>query len=163
MIKAVTFDLDGTLIQLPIDYKRLFQEFQKIMKTDKINPIAKTVSKTDNGSRAQLFKVWDNAELAASKKMTTNEEGMTVYRKNLEKPKALVTMQGRKLVAIIAEQLELSFDVVITREDSLNREKQLKKAAEKLDVKIQNILFVGNTEDDALAAERAGCQFSKVK
>ena len=163
MIKAVTFDLDGTLIQLPIDYKRLFQEFQKIMKTDKINPIAKTVSKTDNASRAQLFKVWDNAELAASKKMTTNEEGMTVYRKNLEKPKALVTMQGRKLVAIIAEQLELSFDVVITREDSLNREKQLKKAAEKLNVKIQNILFVGNTEDDALAAERAGCQFSKVK
>jgi len=163
LIKAVTFDLDGTLIQLPIDYKRLFQEFQKIMKTDKINPIAKTVSKTGNASRAQLFKVWDNAELAASKKITTNEEGMTVYRKNLEKPKALVTMQGRKLVATIVEQLELSFDVVITREDSLNREKQLKKAAEKLNVKIQNILFVGNTEDDALAAERAGCQFSKVK
>jgi phosphoglycolate phosphatase-like HAD superfamily hydrolase len=53
--------------------------------------------------------------------------------------------------------------LVITREDSLSRVEQLKIAAEKLAVQTQNILFIGNTNEDMLAAKTVGCQFMRVK
>ena len=45
MIEAVIFDLDGTLIDLPIDYSKLFEEFSKIMKTTIAHPITRAISK----------------------------------------------------------------------------------------------------------------------
>jgi phosphoglycolate phosphatase-like HAD superfamily hydrolase len=52
--------------------------------------------------------------------------------------------------------------LVITREDSLSRVEQLKIAAEKLGAQMQNILFIGNTNEDVLAAKTVGCQFMRV-
>lgn len=163
MIEAVIFDLDGTLIHLLIDYEELFREFKKIMQVDNIQPLVDAVSRLDKKTRGQVFRVWDNAELAAAAKMTVNEEGMKIYKKFSQKPKALVTMQGRTIVKNILAQLRLSFNVIVTREDSLNRTEQLKNAAEKLKTQFQSILFVGNTENDSLAAEKIGCQFLRIK
>jgi phosphoglycolate phosphatase-like HAD superfamily hydrolase len=59
--------------------------------------------------------------------------------------------------------LGLSFNFIITREDSLNRVEQLRIAAEKLGIKMQNILFIGNTDEDMLAAKTVGCQFMRVE
>ena len=163
MIEAVIFDLDGTLVQLPIDYEKLFIEFKKIMHADNVHPLVDAVSRLDKDTREQVFKVWDKAELAASAKMTVNGEGMKIYRNFSQKPKALVTMQGRTIVKNILTQLKLSFNIIVTREDSLNRTEQLKNGAEKLKTQFQNILFVGNTENDSLAAEKIGCQFLRIR
>lgn len=163
MIEAVIFDLDGTLIHLPIDYEELFREFKKIMQVEHIHPLVDAFSKLDKNTRRQVFRVWDNAELAASAKMTVNEEGVKIYKKFAQKPKALVTLQGRTLVKTILAQLGLPFDVIITREDSLNRTEQLKNAAKRLKIQFQSILFVGNTKNDSLAAEKVGCQFLRTK
>lgn len=162
MIEAVIFDLDGTLIHLPIDYERLFQEFSKIMKTDEVHPLTKTISRLDEKTREKLFEVWDNAELAALTEMTVNDEGMSLYKKFHEKPRALVTMQGEAFVRNVLERLGLSFNFVVTREHCLNRAEQLKIAAEKLKTSFENILFIGNTNDDFLAARNVGCQFLRV-
>jgi FMN phosphatase YigB (HAD superfamily) len=52
--------------------------------------------------------------------------------------------------------------LILTREDSLSRVEQLKIAAEKLGVQMQNILFIGNANEDILAAKTVGCQFTRV-
>jgi HAD superfamily hydrolase (TIGR01549 family) len=163
LIKAVIFDLDGTLIHLPIDYEELFLEFKKIMLVDSVHPLADAVSRLNKNTRGRVFRVWDKAELAAAAKMSVNEEGMKIYKNFSQKPKALVTMQGRKIVKNILAQLGLSFNITVTREDSLNRTEQLKNAAEKLKTQFQSILFVGNTETDSLAAEKIGCQFLRIR
>jgi phosphoglycolate phosphatase-like HAD superfamily hydrolase len=95
--------------------------------------------------------------------MTINDEGTRIYKKFSAKRKALVTMQGKALVTVALERLRLSFEVVLTREDSLSRVEQLKNAAQKLGTQADDVLFVGNTEGDQLAAEKVGCQFLKVK
>lgn len=162
MIKAVIFDLDGTLIHLPVDYERLFQEFSKIMRTVDVRPLTKTIPKLDEETRKKLFEVWDKVELAALESMRTNDQGTAQYKKLSKKPKILVTMQGRALAHIVLKRLGLSFDAVVTREDHLDRVKQLKTAAEKLKTQTNDILFIGNTDEDLLAAKTVGCQFLRV-
>jgi len=162
VIAAVVFDLDGTLVDLPVDWEGLFAEFKVIMHVDNVRPVAETVSKVYAETRKQIFEAWDKAELAVSKTCTTNEKGMKIYRENADKPKALVTLQGKKAVEIIAGEFKLSFDVILTREDSLSRSEQLLMAAENLKVPPKNILFVGNADTDATAAEKVGCQFLRV-
>jgi HAD superfamily hydrolase (TIGR01549 family) len=162
LTKAVIFDLDGTLINLPIDYDRLFQELGKIMKTKEVRPITTTVARLDEKTKKKAFEVWESIELDAFEKMTVNDEGMDLYRRFSDKPKALVTMQGITLTQNVFESLGLSFDSVITRADSLNRREQLELAAKKTGKTLRDTLFVGNTDEDAHAAEEAGCRFLKV-
>ncbi len=163
MIEAVVFDLDGTLVHLPIDYEWLFQEFKRILQVENIHPVLEVVSKADVSTRGRLFAVWENAELAALRDMRVNDEGMRVYADSAPKPRALVTMQGENLVARVVGKLGLRFDVVVTREDSLSRVQQLKQALARLGKDAEMVLFVGNTEADASAAGKVGCQFLLVE
>jgi HAD superfamily hydrolase (TIGR01549 family) len=163
MIEAVVFDLDGTLVNLPINYEELLGEFKEIMRVENVRPLVDTVSRVDDETRKRVFRAWDKAELAVSAKITVNDEGMKVYREYAEKPKALVTLQGRKVVDAVVARFGLAFDVVVTRENSLFRAEQLRTAAEKLGLQMENVLFVGNADGDAVAAEKVDCQFLRVK
>lgn len=163
MITAVIFDLDGTLIYLPIDYERLFQEFSKIMKTEDVQPLTEKISRLDKKTRKRIFDAWSRFEREASRNFTVSKEGVALYQRFSNIPKALVTMQGKMLVNNVIKRLGMPFDFVITREDNLDRTKQLQKAAQMLEAQPQNILFVGNTDEDHVASKRFGCQFLRVK
>ena len=163
MAKAVIFDLDGTLIRLPIDYGKLLKEFSEIMETNNVRPLTEKISKLNDKTRKNIFEVWDRFELAALKDVTVNEEGISLYKKFHKIPRALVTMQGKALVQIVTNRFELSFSVVITREDSLDRVVQLQIAVQKFKTQSKDVLFVGNTEEDNRAAKKIGCQFLRVK
>ena len=163
MIKAVIFDLDGTLVHLPINYEKLFTEFKKIIGTSDLHPLAQKVSELDTKTKKKIFDVWNNFEIEAVSNLRLNTEGMGFYKKFSKKRKALVTMQGKPVVDIITERLKLHFDAIITREETLNRIEQLKIAAQKLGTSLSNVLFIGNTQEDSLAAEKTGCEFIRVR
>jgi phosphoglycolate phosphatase-like HAD superfamily hydrolase len=162
LIQAVIFDLDGTLIRLPINYERLFQEISKITKIANVRPLTRTISKLDEKTRKKVFEVWDKAELSALMGMTVNDGGLALYERFSEKPKALVTMQGKALVQNVLERLGLSFNSLVTREDCLDRVAQLRIAVEKLGKPLQNVMFIGNTDEDFLAAKKIGCKFLRM-
>ena len=163
MIEAVVFDLDGTLVNLPIEYELLFGEFKKIMKRSELRPLAETISMTDETTRDNVFKAWEKAELAVSGRISSNETGLGIYRMHKGKRKGLVTLQGRAIVKLILRDFDLDFDFIVTREDTLSRVDQILKAARKLGADKRNVLFVGNTEGDAAAARQVGCKFLRVK
>ncbi|MGD8566280.1 MAG: HAD-IA family hydrolase [Candidatus Bathyarchaeota archaeon] len=163
MIKAVIFDLDGTLVHLPIDYERLFQQFREIMETSDIHPVAKKILELDKERKKEIFEVWNKAEAAALANITQEKEGINIYNWIPVKQKALVTMQGKVLVEKVLERFNLSFKFMVTRENSLNRPEQLRIVADKLKVPFKNVLFVGNREDDLQAANEVGCHFLRVR
>lgn len=163
MIEAVIFDLDGTLINLPVNYGKLIEEIENITKAEYVGPLTVAVSKLDEKTKREVFKVWDEAELEALEKMTINDKGMAVYRRFSEKPKALVTMQGKALAKAVFERLKLSFRIVLTRDDSLDRVEQLGHAIQSLRTPAGKILFVGNTKGDWQAAKNVECQFRNVR
>lgn len=163
MIEIVIFDLDGTLVHLPIDYEVLFEEFKQIMHVDNVRPVVATVSRVDEKTRKLVFEAWDKAELAVSEKTTLNEEGIKIYRKFKDKQKALVTLQGKAVVDTILRRFGLTFGFVVTREDSLFRTEQLTKVITYLRVEPPNVLFAGNADSDADASEKIGCQFQRIR
>ncbi|MEM3730878.1 MAG: HAD-IA family hydrolase [Candidatus Bathyarchaeia archaeon] len=163
MIKAVIFDFDGTLVHLQIDYDKLFKELSKITRIKNVRPLTKVTAQLDEETKQKAFNVWNRIELEAITNMKVNSEGMAHYQRFLEKRKALVTMQGKPFLEIALKRLGISFDYIVTREDSLDRVKQLEIAAKKLRTLAQNILFIGNTDGDMIAAKNFGCQFLRVK
>ncbi|HEX9262575.1 MAG TPA: HAD hydrolase-like protein [Candidatus Bathyarchaeia archaeon] len=162
MIEAVAFDLDGTLVRLPIDYEMLFEEFKKIMRLTEVRPLVDTISKVDEKTRKLVFTAWDKAEFGVFKEISINEKGMKIYRNLADETKALVTLQGKAIVDAILKRFGLVFDTVITREDAFLRINQLKKVLVRLEVNANSLLFVGNTDGDAAAAKKIGCQFHRI-
>jgi HAD superfamily hydrolase (TIGR01549 family) len=163
VIEAAVFDLDGTLVHVPIDYQALFSEFRHIMRVPEVRPLVESISKLDGKTRETVFRAWDDAELAVLGNVAANEEGVNIYTQLKDKRRALVTLQGKAVVKEILKQHGLTFDFVLTREDSLFRTEQLTKAIDLLKVKPGSILFVGNADSDASAAEKVGCQFQRVR
>ncbi len=163
MIAAYVFDLDGTLACLPVNWEQLFEEFKRIMHIDAVRPLVDTISRTEGKMRQEVFSVWDRAESAAMKGTTACKEGISLYQEATGKPKALVTLQGKKIVDELTKRFGLTFDLVLTREDSLFRSEQLLMVSEKLKVPITEIMFVGNADTDEAAAKKVGCQFHRVK
>jgi HAD superfamily hydrolase (TIGR01549 family) len=163
VIEGVIFDLDGTLVKLPIDYRTLYEEFKKIIGVNNIEPVTKTIAKLDATLKGRIFDTWTTAELAILPKMTTVKEGMMLYQKYRGTPRVLVTMQGKITVERILNSLSLSFQAVITREDSLDRATQIRMAIRKLRLRPENVIVIGDRETDQTAAEKLGCQFKMVK
>lgn len=160
---ALVFDLDGTLVDLPINYEAMFGEFKRIMNVKEVRPVLKTVAEiTDFQTRKRVYDTWERYELAVVQRTIYHEEGIRIYKAHTDKPRALVTMQGKKTVEKILDKFEMNFDAVITRENSFNRAEQLKMAAQKLDVELKDVLFVGNMDNDEEAAKAVGCQFKRV-
>jgi HAD superfamily hydrolase (TIGR01549 family) len=163
MIKGVVFDMDGTLVHLPINYELLYQELRKILKTTEIKQITDAVSKLNDEQRGTIYQIWTRLELEALPSLKVNHEGIRIYNKFSNKPSALITLQGKEVVKRIIETLNLSFAFILSREDSYDRVEQLKMTAEKLDLKTQDVLMVGDRESDRKAAQKLGCQFLMVQ
>lgn len=164
MMEAVIFDLDGTLITLPLDYEgELLPQFSKVTGIENMHPLTDKVSKLDPKKKEKVFQIWNEAELKALEKMTVNNKGKALYDKHIDKSKALVTLQGKTVVKNILQNLTLHFNFIVTREDSLHRTEQLQIALRKLRKPAQNVLFIGNTTGDSTAAKAVGCQFLRVE
>jgi len=164
MFKIVIFDLDGTLLDLPINYSDLYKKVSEITGITDVGPLLKTVSQIEDPQvLKQVFDAWTNFELAIIDKVTIHKEGMQFYKQYTQLQKALVTMQSKETAHKICQKFNLQFDTIFTREDSFNRAEQLKLAITKLNSTPPNTLFIGNIDNDENAAKQIGCQFIRVK
>jgi HAD superfamily hydrolase (TIGR01549 family) len=161
MIEAVVFDLDGTLVNIQIDYEKLHSKIEKQIGV-KIKGLTTTLQKLDREGREKAFEIWTKEEFEALPKMAVNERGMKIYKSYSGKPRVLVTMQGKQTVNVILKKLGLKFQFVITREDSLDRIEQIRAAIKKLKVDVEKVLMIGDRESDFTAAQKVGCQFLRV-
>lgn len=132
------------------------------MRTTQVRPLVQTIAVLDQKTRREIDEVWTRAELEALPDLKINNKGIKLYKKYSEKPSALVTMQSRTVVEEILKALKLSFDAVITREESLDRIKQIEVAVAKLGLKPKNVLMIGDRESDKTSSEKIGCKFLMV-
>ncbi|MCS7126005.1 MAG: HAD family hydrolase [Aigarchaeota archaeon] len=175
LIKAVVFDLDGTLLVHKLRLREAKEKFLEKLEelglkgswisTDM--PLAHILSGLDEKDRALAFNILDNVfeqfETKAVEEAELREDVREVltFLKKLKIKMAIATNNGRKSVESILRKmlLEEFFDVVVTRNDVQDLKpngKMLLETVKKLGVNIEEVIHIGDTTYDVLAAHENG-------
>ncbi len=166
MIKGIIFDLDGTLIKLPIRYELLLNNLKDFFKTtDDLKPLIPSIIEKSEGDELKLktaFNLICEEELIAAKnfEIMDNATQILEFFKSKNYTLGLVTMQCRKAVDKILSNLEISeiFSSIITRDENYDRFQQIKKMFEALNLAPKEVLMVGDRIHDVESAHKAGCK-----
>jgi FMN phosphatase YigB (HAD superfamily) len=168
--KYYVFDMDGTLISLPVEWDKVRAELRRLTGTsiafapfflDVQNIVAK-----DPLLMGPIMRTIDEYESRAVPRATL-EVGATGALKALSgrAKLSLVTMQGRAACDRILERLGIGgyFASSFTREDSMDRTAQLNLALESLGAKQAEAIFVGDRINDLKASRAAGVRFVMIR
>jgi len=162
--KALITDLDGTLVDLKIDWDSLRERVRKAMGWEHpLKPLGVSIPQAARNEEEvrKAFLIVEEAELEAAERAKP-DAGL---REFLNKMKdrgiklGLVTMQASRPARRALEKLGVLdlFDVIVTRDQSLNRKEQILLVLKKLGVDPKNCIFVGDMSWDVNAGKELGC------
>jgi len=166
---AYVFDLDGTLFTIPVDWLKVREEMSKIAGAPIENmPLFLKVEQlilVRPSIRESLFAVLDRHELKVVA-AATPMDGTIELLSHLSKVAklGLVTMQGLAACDSILGRYHLGelFDVLVTREDSLDRAVQLRIVLQSLSSLPKDTLFTGDRLNDVVCGRRTGVDTALV-
>ena len=175
MIKGVIFDLDGTLIQLPINYdiiQKNLKEFFNI--SENLKPLIPTIielSKNDQNKIKTAFSLICKEEILASKNFEIMNEAVEVLKflKSKNLILCLVTMQCRAALNEILYKMNILdlFDFVISRDENYDRFEQIQNSLNNISLNSSEVLVIGDRIHDVESAKKAGCipilKINKIK
>jgi len=164
------FDMDGTLISLPVEWDKVRAELQRLTGTSlPFNPFfldVQTIVANDPLLLGPMMRTIDDYEAKAVPKARLEEGAMDVLLALSKRAKlSLVTMQGRAACDKILERLDIGrfFASSFTREDSMDRTAQLRLALASLEAREAEAFFVGDRINDLKAARTAGVRFVMIR
>ena len=168
--KYYVFDMDGTLISLPVEWDEVRAELRKLTGTslefapfflDVQNIVAK-----DPLLLGPILRTIDEYESRAVPEASLEEGAKKALEVLSGRAKlSLVTMQGRAACDRILEALDIGgyFASSFAREDSMDRTAQLRMALESIGAKEGEAVFVGDRINDLNAARAAGVRFAMIR
>ena len=165
MIKGIIFDLDGTLVRLPIKYDKIFTKLQDLFNTqDEFKPLIQTIIKKANNDSKIIKKAFDiicEEEVIAANNFEAVDGSIDTlnYFKNKNYSLCLVTMQCMKAAKIVLDKMQVSelFSSVITRDISSDRSIQIKESVNFLSFFPDEVMVVGDRIHDVVSAKQVGC------
>lgn len=175
VVKAVIFDLDGTLLLHKLELYEARREFLKRLEEElQINtdpfldlPAAHILNELSEEDRIIAFRilgeVFEPFEMSAAE-IAELREGV---REALEFLKshgiklAIATNNSRESVRLCLKKVMIDscFDVIVTRDDVADLKpngKMILEAVRRLGLKVDEVVHVGDTAHDILAAREAG-------
>ena len=165
MIKGIIFDLDGTLIQLPINYEIVQNNLKFFFNTSKnLTPLIPTIvelSKNDQNKIKTAFSLICKEEILASKNFKIMDDAIEILKflKSKNLILSLVTMQCRDALEKILYKMNILdlFDFIITRDENFNRFEQIQNSLEYTSLNSSEVLMIGDRIHDVESAKKAGC------
>jgi HAD superfamily hydrolase (TIGR01509 family) len=162
--KAWITDLDGTLTILEIDWEHIRGIVRTMLNTDHpLRPLAMSIPSAteDPILRKRAYEYIAQAELEAATKKQRDEKLVSLVRSmRMEGLKlGVVTHQAKAPARLTLERLGVLnyFEVIVSREDALERGEQIGLAADALGVKPHEVIFTGDSPWDIEAGKRLGC------
>ncbi len=162
--KALITDLDGTLVDLRIDWDSLRERVRRVMGWDHpLRPLGRSIPLAARNEEEvrRAFKIVEEEELKAASRAEPDNElrefFVSLRREGLRV--GLVTMQASRSAVLVLRRMNLAdlFDVIVTREYSLDRKKQLVYALKKLGIRGRECVFLGDMEWDVRSGKEVGC------
>jgi HAD superfamily hydrolase (TIGR01509 family) len=158
------FDLDGTLVRFAIDWREIRAQVARLLGTDEeLSPLIPEVERLvdDPELRGRVYRLIDNAEVAATADFRPDDETLELFRRlrELRLRLALVTLQGRRPALEALQRIGLggSFDLIITRDEAKTRKDQLALALRRFDVVPGRAIVIADRQADMAAAKALGC------
>ena len=166
MMKCLIFDLDGTLIKLPIRYETLQNNLKNFFHIeDNLSPLIPSIieqAKNNQNIIDEAFNIVCDEELIAVETLEEIEGLHDVIEHVISKNYtiSLVTMQCKRSLDIILKKLNLGkkFSTVLTRDDYPDRFLQIKKTSEMLNLNPSDITMIGDRIHDINSANQANCK-----
>ena len=165
MIKGIIFDLDGTLIKLPINYNVIQINLKELFNiSEDLKPLIPTIikmSKNDHEKTKSAFDLICKEEILASKNFKIMNDAIDILKflKSKHLILCLVTMQCRNALEKILLKMNISdlFDSVISRDENYDRFEQIQKSLNNISIPPSEIIVVGDRIHDIESAQKAGC------
>lgn len=165
-LKLIIFDLDGTLVNLPVRWGILKERLRRLLRTEEpLTPLLPSIERIVGRNielRTQAWKLIEDEEMNAVLRMETDIEIIRVFEKlkNRGFKIALMTLQGRKPAEEALKRLRIQgfFDDIVSREDAISREEQITELLDRFNLKPSEVIVVGDRLNDMLAATRLGCK-----
>ncbi len=168
-LKALITDMDGTLVDLGIDWDKLREKVRKEMGWDHpLKPLGESIARVARNEEEakKAFSIVEEEEYKAAFNAKRDEELVKLLRSLREKgfKLALVTMQSLRSTKIVLTRLGVFelFDVVVTRDVTVDRALQIQTAMRKLNIIQDEAVFIGDTPRDYEAAKKVGIKFISV-
>ena len=166
MIKGIIFDLDGTLVRLPIRYDLIQNNLKKIFNTqEEFKPLFTDIIDFANGDSIKIKKAFESIceeENKAVENLEIIENAFDVLQffKSKQLKLGLVTLQCRKAVEkVLLKFYQLNvFSSVISRDESYDRKEQIEKTLEKISLLPDEVIIVGDRIHDVVSAKKVGCR-----
>ena len=165
MSKCIIFDLDGTLVRLPIRYELIQKKLRELFDLEvNFSPLIPSIiehSKNNEKLIHHAFELLCQEELLASKSVKEIDGLQEVIDYLLSKKYSisLVTMQCKKSVEIILTKLNLTkkFSSITTRDENYDRFFQIKNTYESLSFLSSDVTMIGDRIHDINSATKANC------
>ena len=154
-LKGVVFDMDGTVVEVPYDWKQIKEELMTQGK-----PVLTFIQSLEEPERSEKWKVLEKFENEATLKAVL-KDGMQEFLDFLKEEgikKALATNNSQRNVSFILNKFKLEFDYVLSREKGLWKPSgaPLLFILKKLNLKKEECCVVGDSHFDIKAADEAG-------
>ena len=167
MIKAIIFDLDGTLVRLPVKYDKVYDYLKQLFSTNEnFQPLIPSIIKNANKDKTKLNEAFEflcKQEEIGLDHLEIIDHSIEIlnYFHVRDCTICLVTMQCRRVAEKVLAKMGISsiFSSTITRDENHDRLEQIKQTITQLNLSPQNILMVGDRIHDMECAKKAGCQY----
>jgi len=154
-LKAVIFDLDGTIVDVPYDWNLIKEELGT-----KGKPILFYLAGLKEPEKSEKWKLLEKHEKEATSKAVLKKGIIQLLDLLAEKgiKKVLVTNNSRENVTFLLKKFKLEFDCFISRESGLWKPSSAPFLAVLRELKIdqEECCVVGDSPFDLKAAEEAG-------
>jgi len=165
LIELVIFDLDGTLIKLPVRYEFLRNELRdnfNIQGESFLIPMILEKTQDNNKVKREAFELICKEECNAIDGLEIHEGAIEVIKEIHSKNKkiALVTLQCERAANQILDIMGIKdlFLNIFTRDDYTDRYEQIINTMKKFDSTADKTLMIGDRINDFDSAEKAGCK-----
>ena len=165
MIELVIFDLDGTLIKLPVRYDFLRNELRNnfnIQGESFLIPMILEKTQDNNKVKREAFELICKEECNAIDGLEIHESAIEVIKEIHSKNKkiALVTLQCERAAKQILDIMGIKdlFLNIFTRDDYTDRYEQIINTMKIFDSTADKTLMIGDRINDFDSAEKAGCK-----
>jgi HAD superfamily hydrolase (TIGR01549 family) len=163
MIKLVVFDLDGTITQPHLDFKKIRRD----LGIENELSILDHIDSLDEKGRERANAILDRHEKEAAheSKLTSGAHELFAYLKKHNVATAIFTRNARENVHIVLEKHGLSVDDIITRNDGPVKPSPegVFSLCRKFGVRPGEVLFVGDYLFDIQTGVNAGTKTALLK